>query len=188
MHGKFFLSKIAIYLSLGLQKGRPSYSRSIQLSKENIQCFKNVKILYFFIFFCQFLPSWIRIRIQQLKLMQIHVDPQPCFNPLILAYCLRCLDTWHRAKAILGAGAAASVSIPGTVPSSVQLPLLITTPVCQPQVQGLVLIRIQTGFDAALSPYIFVNLLRSPGIDPGLLKHLQIRAGSFLCISSLVLY
>jgi hypothetical protein len=35
-----FLSKIAIYLSLGLYKGRPSYRRSLQLSKENIQQFK----------------------------------------------------------------------------------------------------------------------------------------------------
>jgi hypothetical protein len=29
-----------IYLSLGLHKGRPSYTRSIQSSKENIQHFK----------------------------------------------------------------------------------------------------------------------------------------------------
>jgi hypothetical protein len=36
----FFLSKIAIYLSLGLHKGRPSYRRSLQPSKENIQHFK----------------------------------------------------------------------------------------------------------------------------------------------------
>jgi hypothetical protein len=29
-------------------------------------------------FFClSFLPSWIRIRIQQLKLMRIHADPDP---------------------------------------------------------------------------------------------------------------
>jgi hypothetical protein len=36
----FFGSKIAIYLSLGLHKGRPSYMRSLQPSKENIQHFK----------------------------------------------------------------------------------------------------------------------------------------------------
>ncbi len=36
----FFWSKIAIYLSLGLHKGRPSYRRSLQPSKENIQHFK----------------------------------------------------------------------------------------------------------------------------------------------------
>jgi hypothetical protein len=35
----FFCSKIAIYLSLGLFKGRPSYRRSLQPSKENIQHF-----------------------------------------------------------------------------------------------------------------------------------------------------
>jgi hypothetical protein len=41
--GKFFIlfsTKIAIYLSLGLHKGRPSYRRSLQPSKENIQHFK----------------------------------------------------------------------------------------------------------------------------------------------------
>ncbi len=43
---------------------------------------QNMKILYFSIFVghFSFLPSWIRI--QQLKLMRIHADPdpQPCFN------------------------------------------------------------------------------------------------------------
>jgi hypothetical protein len=37
----FFWSKIAIYFSQGLHKGRPSYRRSLQPSKENIQHFKN---------------------------------------------------------------------------------------------------------------------------------------------------
>jgi hypothetical protein len=37
-----FLSTIAIYLSLGLHKGRPSYRRSLQLSKENIFLFLSV--------------------------------------------------------------------------------------------------------------------------------------------------
>jgi hypothetical protein len=36
----FFQSKIAIYLSLCLYNGRPSYRRSLQLSQENIQQFK----------------------------------------------------------------------------------------------------------------------------------------------------
>jgi hypothetical protein len=35
-----FLIKIAIYLYLVLHKGRPSYSRSLRPSKENIQHFK----------------------------------------------------------------------------------------------------------------------------------------------------
>ncbi len=35
-----FLSKIANYLSLGLQKGLPSYRRSLQPSKEKIQHFE----------------------------------------------------------------------------------------------------------------------------------------------------
>jgi hypothetical protein len=39
---KIFLikKKIAIYLSLGRHKGRPSYKRSLQPSEENIQHFK----------------------------------------------------------------------------------------------------------------------------------------------------
>jgi hypothetical protein len=35
-----FGSKIAVYLSLGLHKGRPSNRRSLQPSKENIQHIK----------------------------------------------------------------------------------------------------------------------------------------------------
>jgi hypothetical protein len=36
----FFGLKTTIYLSLGLHKGRPSYRRSLQPSKENIQYLK----------------------------------------------------------------------------------------------------------------------------------------------------
>jgi hypothetical protein len=36
----YFRSKMAIYLSSGLLKGRTSYRRSLQPSKENIQHFK----------------------------------------------------------------------------------------------------------------------------------------------------
>ncbi len=68
----FSRSKIAIYLSLGLHKGRPSYRRSLQPSKENIQHFKRWKFCPFFNFFGSFLPSWIRIRIRNL-----YADPDP---------------------------------------------------------------------------------------------------------------
>jgi hypothetical protein len=37
---QFFLSQLAIYLSLGLHKGHLSYRRSLQPSKENIQHLK----------------------------------------------------------------------------------------------------------------------------------------------------
>ncbi len=57
----FFLSKTAIYLSLGLHKVCPSYRRSLQLSKEAIQHFKTWTFTNFFYFFGSFLPSWIRI-------------------------------------------------------------------------------------------------------------------------------
>jgi hypothetical protein len=44
-------SKIAIYLSLGFRKGRPSYRRSLYPSKENIQHFKKENLLTFFYFY-----------------------------------------------------------------------------------------------------------------------------------------
>ncbi len=69
-----FWSKIAIYLSLGLHKGRPSYRRSLQPSKEKIQHFKTWNFsLFFFNFrgsFCS--PSWIRIRIPNLDRTRIN--------------------------------------------------------------------------------------------------------------------
>jgi hypothetical protein len=43
----FFFFKKSIYLSLGLHKGRPSYKRSLQLSKEIIPHFKTLNFLIF---------------------------------------------------------------------------------------------------------------------------------------------
>jgi hypothetical protein len=43
----FFRIKTTIYLSLGLHEGRPSYRRSPQPSKENIQHFKTWTFLFF---------------------------------------------------------------------------------------------------------------------------------------------
>ncbi len=45
---------------------------------------QNMKFLYFFYFCGLFLPFWIPIRIQQLKLMRIHAAQ--IHNP----YCLHC--------------------------------------------------------------------------------------------------
>jgi hypothetical protein len=53
-------SRPAIYLFLGFHIGRPSYRRSLQPSKENIQHFKNFNLLTFLNFCWSFLPSWIR--------------------------------------------------------------------------------------------------------------------------------
>ncbi len=55
----FSSSKFAFYLSVDLHKGRQSYRRSIQLSKENIQHFKTWNFLTFFYFCDSFLPSCI---------------------------------------------------------------------------------------------------------------------------------
>jgi len=43
-------SKIAIYLSLGLHKGRSTYGKTIQPSKKNIQHFKTKRFLTLFYF------------------------------------------------------------------------------------------------------------------------------------------
>ncbi len=66
----FFWSKIAIYLSLCLHKGCPSYRRSLQPSKVNIQHFKRWKCCPFFYFLGAFFTSWIRIR-------NLYADPDP---------------------------------------------------------------------------------------------------------------
>jgi hypothetical protein len=71
----FFLIKIAIYLSLGLHKGRLSYKRSLQPSKENIQHFKKRNCFPFFYICGTFLPSWIRIRLQLTK-----INADPCWS------------------------------------------------------------------------------------------------------------
>ncbi len=58
----FFLSKIAIFLSLGLHKGRPSYRRNLQPSKENIYvALQKLKFINFFsIFVGHFCPPGSR--------------------------------------------------------------------------------------------------------------------------------
>ncbi len=64
----FFWSKIAINLSLGLHKGRPSYRRSLQLSQKNIQQFERwnfvVCFIFFWVFFAPLDPDPIRIQIR----------------------------------------------------------------------------------------------------------------------------
>ncbi len=69
----FFVSKIAIYLSLSLHKGRLSYKRSLQHSTENNQHIKTWKFFTFFYICVSFLPSWIQIQIHQLRLMRIRI-------------------------------------------------------------------------------------------------------------------
>ncbi len=100
MWKKFFWSKIAIYWSLGLHKGPPSYKRSLQLSKGNIQHFETWNFLTFS-YFCESLlpswirihwPDWIRIRIMirntdcwQWKLARLHTNTitlHPTYYPL----------------------------------------------------------------------------------------------------------
>ncbi len=70
----FFWSKTAIYLSLGLHNERPSYRRSLQLSKEDMQYFKTWTLKKSFYFCGSLLPSWIRI---QIRIPNPDPDPQP---------------------------------------------------------------------------------------------------------------
>ncbi len=67
----FFWSKTTIYLFPGLHKGRQSFRRSLQLSKENIQHLKTWNLFIFFSFCGSFLPSWIWIRIHWLDWIRI---------------------------------------------------------------------------------------------------------------------
>ncbi len=58
-----------MYLSQGLCKGRPSYRRILQPSKENIQ---NLKFFNFFLFLWVILPSWIQIRIRNIEKLNVY--------------------------------------------------------------------------------------------------------------------
>jgi hypothetical protein len=89
---KLFGSKTTIYLSLELHKGRPSYGRNLQLSKENIQYLKTCNFLNFvYFFFGSLLPSWIRIRSHWpesefgSETLVCSLDPDPGLDPLFLA-------------------------------------------------------------------------------------------------------
>ncbi len=62
----FFWSKIAIYLSLGVHNGLPSYRRSLSPPKRTSSTSKNEIYKPFFFVCGSFLPSWIRIQIQGL--------------------------------------------------------------------------------------------------------------------------
>ncbi len=87
-----FVSKTTIYLFLGIHKGRPSYRRSLQPSKENIQYLKTWKFWTFFYFCGSFLPSWIRVRIQQLKLMRIRIRIRIRIRNPAKKYCPRYIN------------------------------------------------------------------------------------------------
>ncbi len=78
----FFISKVAIYLSLGLHKGRPSYKRSFQLTiKKKIQHFKIWNFFTFSTFADHFChpgsgssrPKSIQIRIHNTALFYVFV-------------------------------------------------------------------------------------------------------------------
>jgi hypothetical protein len=59
----FFGSEVAIYFSLGLHKGRPSYREKPSALKKEHPPLQKMKIITSNYFSGPFLPSWIRIRI-----------------------------------------------------------------------------------------------------------------------------
>ncbi len=88
---KFFGSKTAIYLSLGLYKEIPRYRRSLQLSKEAIQHFRTWTFQKNFYFCGSFLPSWIWIRIW---ILNTDPDPMTQLNPDPIRIRIR-NPAWH---------------------------------------------------------------------------------------------
>ncbi len=50
----FFGSKTTLYLLRGLHKGRPSYRKSLQPSKENIQHYKTWNFIFFLLLYVNF--------------------------------------------------------------------------------------------------------------------------------------
>jgi hypothetical protein len=69
-----------IYISLGLHKGRPSFKKSLQPSKRNIQHFKKLNLLTFFFFLLVIFTLLdsdpglrVRIRIQGPHLIRIRI-------------------------------------------------------------------------------------------------------------------
>ncbi len=104
------------YYISNIHKGRTSYRRSLQPSKRTSSPSKHENSLLFSIFVCLFSPPgsgfafWMRIRmrVKQLKLTQIHADPDADPQPwsshstffktstfLIIAYldkCVKLLD------------------------------------------------------------------------------------------------
>jgi hypothetical protein len=73
------ITKIAIYLSLGLHKGRPSYKEKPSALKTELSELPNIKFFLTFFHFCgTFFPFWIRIRgSRRPKSMRIPVDSDP---------------------------------------------------------------------------------------------------------------
>jgi hypothetical protein len=59
----------------------PKLQEKPSAPKSEQPALQRMKILSFFLFFGSFFPSWIRIRIQQLKLMRIHADPDTDPDP-----------------------------------------------------------------------------------------------------------
>jgi hypothetical protein len=63
---KIVLTKLSIYLSLGLPKGRPGYRKCLQPLTENLQHLQKIKFIEFFQFllvtFALLYPDLIRIQ------------------------------------------------------------------------------------------------------------------------------
>ncbi len=84
-----YISKIAIYLSLDLHKGRPTYRKTLQPSKESIQHFKAYILKFFSIFVGSFSlldpdpdpKHWFLVDSRKVRYNKTYVRPtsEPCW-------------------------------------------------------------------------------------------------------------
>ncbi len=83
-------------------KGRLSYRRSLQPSKENIQNLKTWNFLTNFYVRGSFLPSWIRIRILRKLLGTLNCTIITLFIhiPVFVVHCVTDLQYWFSARNI----------------------------------------------------------------------------------------
>jgi hypothetical protein len=67
----FFDQKLQLTYPLGPNKRTPKLLEKPSALKREHPAIQNMKLLHFFLYLWFFLPSWMRIRIQQIKLMRI---------------------------------------------------------------------------------------------------------------------
>jgi hypothetical protein len=85
----YYIFLIKSYLSLGLHKGHPSYRRSLQPSKENIQHFKTWSFLTFFYFVHPIHPKMLRFYARSQPHRHVYCRPRLQCSPIFFLYELQ---------------------------------------------------------------------------------------------------
>ncbi len=94
----FFLSKIAIYIFLGLHKGRKSYRGSLQPSKEH-PALQKMKLMNFLYFSGPFLPSCGGMHSQASYWFSIGFKQMVC--TVATCYCFLALLWFYKTRSFL---------------------------------------------------------------------------------------